>query len=60
MVMVTGNADLEKHSGNHKVRLTGTETSSTGAPTLEVSKIQHISASCTPAAKGVNPPVDSL
>lgn len=44
---VTGPADLEKHSANHKVTLTGTaKTDANGNQVLEVSKIQHVSASC--------------
>ena len=45
---VKGSADLEKHSGNHKVELTGTESSDGGKMTLNASKIRHISDSCTP------------
>src|SRR5437762_1640782 len=44
---VTGPSDLEKHSANHKVTLTGTaKTDASGAPVFEVSKIHHVSASC--------------
>jgi hypothetical protein len=44
---VIGPSDLEKHSANHKVTLTGTmKTDSSGKPVFEVSKIQHISTSC--------------
>ena len=44
---VTGPTDLEKHSSNHKVTLTGaTKADSRGNPVFEVSKIQHVSASC--------------
>jgi len=51
-VMVTGNdADLEKHSANHKVRLTGAETSIGGTMSFEATKIQHIAPTCTPASK---------
>lgn len=52
-ITVTGSADLEKHSANHKVRLTGTESSnsSNGPMTMEVTRIQHISPSCSPESK---------
>jgi len=50
-VMVTGPSDLEKHSANHKVRLTGTETKTGGTMTFEATKIQHISPTCPPASK---------
>jgi hypothetical protein len=44
---VTGAADLEKHSANHKVTLTGTtKTDADGKAVFEVSKIQHVSTSC--------------
>jgi hypothetical protein len=44
---VTGAADLEKHSANHKVTLTGTtKTDANGKAVFEVSKIQHVSTSC--------------
>jgi hypothetical protein len=44
---VTGPADLEKHSANHKVTLTGmAKTDANGNQVLEVSKIQHVSTSC--------------
>ena len=39
---VTGPADLEKHSANHTVTLTGAET----AKVFTVSKIQHVAATC--------------
>jgi hypothetical protein len=45
--VVTGPADLEKHSANHRVTLTGaTKADAGGTPVFEVSKIQHISTSC--------------
>ena len=52
-ITVTGSADLEKHSANHKVRLTGTESGNgTSAPmTMEVTRIQHISPTCSPESK---------
>jgi hypothetical protein len=44
---VTGPSDLEKHSANHKVTLTGTtKTDASGKSVFEVSKIQHVSTSC--------------
>jgi hypothetical protein len=44
---VTGPADLEKHSANHTVTLTGTEKKdANGKVILDVAKIQHVSASC--------------
>jgi len=39
---VTGPADLEKHSANHTVRLTGTPT----AKVFDVTKVEHVSATC--------------
>jgi hypothetical protein len=46
---VAGDPDLEKHSANHKVTLSGTEKTEGGKSVFEVSKIQHVSASCTPS-----------
>jgi hypothetical protein len=44
---VAGPSDLEKHSANHKVTLTGTtKTDTTGKSVFEVTKIQHIAADC--------------
>jgi hypothetical protein len=44
---VIGPADLEKHSANHRVTLTGAaKNDASGKPVFEVSKIQHMSASC--------------
>ena len=44
---VTGPADLEKHSANHKVTLTGmAKTDTSGKSVFEVTKIQHIAAEC--------------
>jgi len=45
-VTVTGPAGLKKHN-NHTVKLTGTTSSEGGQKTLAVSKIEHVSASCT-------------
>jgi len=44
---VSGPADLEKHSSNHKVTLSGaTKADASGKPVFEVTKIQHVSPSC--------------
>ena len=44
---VTGSADLEKHSANHRVTLTGTsKPDASGRSVFEVSKIQHMGTSC--------------
>jgi hypothetical protein len=43
---VTGSADLEKHSANHTVKLTGSPT----AKVFNVTKVEHVSATCD--AKG--------
>ena len=45
---VTGPADLEKHSANHTVTLTGAETSKVFAAT----KVQHVAATCEAKAGG--------
>jgi hypothetical protein len=39
---VTGPADLEKHSANHTVRLTGSETAKVFAAT----KVEHVAPTC--------------
>jgi hypothetical protein len=45
---VTGTADLEKHSANHKVKLTGSlKQGPDGKAVLDVSKIDHIADSCS-------------
>ena len=45
--VVTGPSDLEKHSANHRVTLTGAEKTDTNGKTIfEVTKIQHVSTSC--------------
>ena len=47
---VSGSSDLEKHSANHKVKLTGAiKTDGSGKATFEVTKLEHVSASCTAA-----------
>ena len=44
---VTGAADLEKHSANHKVSLTGmAKTDATGKSVFEVTKLKMVSTSC--------------
>lgn len=49
---VTGSADLEKHSANHKVTLTGSmKTDSAGKSVFEATKIEHVSDSCGSATK---------
>jgi len=44
-IEVTGSADLSKHK-DHTVRLTGSTTTEDGKKMLNVSKIDHVSASC--------------
>src|ERR1051325_9596328 len=44
---VLGPETLEKPSANHKVELTGTESIEGGKTMFHVSKIRHISESCT-------------
>lgn len=43
---VTGPSDLEQHSANHTVRLTGTRASEGGQQVFKVTKIEHIAATC--------------
>ena len=49
---VTGSADLEKHSANHTVTITGSPT----AKVFNVTKVEHVSETCqakgTAAEKG--------
>src|SRR4051812_4807891 len=45
-VNLTGSADLSKHK-NHTVKLTGTRADSGGKMMLNVSKIEHVSPSCS-------------
>jgi hypothetical protein len=47
--MVTGPSDLEKHSANHKVTLTGTSKMEGGKSVFTVTKIQHVAAECKPS-----------
>ncbi|MEO8368320.1 MAG: hypothetical protein ABI806_03905 [Candidatus Solibacter sp.] len=45
---VTGAADLEKHSKNHTVTLTGAaKTDASGKSVFEVSKLMHVSDTCS-------------
>ena|SRR5688572_12646434 len=39
---VTGSADLEKHSSNHTVTITGSRT----GQVFNVTKVEHVSATC--------------
>jgi hypothetical protein len=39
---VTGSADLEKHSANHTVKITGTMTNKV----FNVTKLEHVAATC--------------
>jgi hypothetical protein len=50
---VIGPTDLEKHSANHKVTLTGAAKAGAagGQPVFEVSKIQHVSPTCKAPAQ---------
>jgi hypothetical protein len=44
---VTGAADLEKYSGNHKVTLTGAaKNDASGKPIFEVAKLKHVADTC--------------
>jgi hypothetical protein len=45
-VTVTGSADLSKHK-NHTVKLTGRMSEDGGKKMLNVTKIEHVSASCS-------------
>jgi len=45
---VSGGADLEKHSNNHKVTLTGAvKTDASGNSIFEVTKLTHVSDTCS-------------
>jgi hypothetical protein len=48
--IVTGPRVLEKHAAGHKVRLTGTKATEAGKAVFKATKVEHISATCTPAA----------
>src|SRR5437016_3308442 len=43
---VTGPADLEQHSANHTVKLTGTSSTEGGKAMFRASKVEMVSASC--------------
>jgi hypothetical protein len=45
-VTVTGAADLEKHSANHKVTLHGTQRTENGKTVFRVDRIEHVADSC--------------
>jgi hypothetical protein len=44
---VTGTSDLEQHSANHTVKLTGSRTTEGGRPVFTATKLEHISATCS-------------
>ena len=48
---VTGVSDLEKHSANHKVALTGTPKESGGQQVFEATKLRHVSDTCKPKSQ---------
>jgi hypothetical protein len=49
---VMGSADLEKHSANHKVTLTGTaKADPAGKTVFEVTKVTHVSDTCKAPAE---------
>jgi hypothetical protein len=48
---VTGTTDLEKHSSNHTVKLTGTKSTEGGKTTFTVTKVEHVSPTCQAPAK---------
>ena len=51
-MMVAGPTDLEKHSANHRVALTGVEkTDPSGHTMFEVTNIKHLSTSCKSASQ---------
>lgn len=45
-IMLRGSTDLEKHSANHKVKVTGDTVEAAGQNVFEVSAIEHISDTC--------------
>ncbi|MCU1339115.1 MAG: hypothetical protein JWO19_4696 [Bryobacterales bacterium] len=49
-VTVTGPSELEQHSTNHTVKLTGSQTTQGGQTMLNVTKIEHVSPTCMPPA----------
>jgi len=44
---VTGTSDLEQHSANHTVKLTGNRTTEGGRAMFTATKVEHISATCS-------------
>jgi hypothetical protein len=50
-ILVRGSADLEKHSANHKVKVTGENVESAGQSVFEASSVEHISNTCEIASK---------
>ncbi len=50
-ILVRGSADLEKHSANHKVKLTGDTVEAAGQSMFEVSEVEHISDTCDMPSK---------
>ena len=45
-VSLTGSSDLSKHK-DHTITVTGTKSDAGGKATMKVSKIDHVSASCS-------------
>ena len=43
---VIGTSDLEQHSANHTVKLSGARTTDNGRPVFTATKVEHISATC--------------
>jgi hypothetical protein len=46
-IPVTGTSDLEQHSANHTVKLTGNRTTAGGRSMFTATKLEHISATCS-------------
>jgi|GEM_PF-2784282 hypothetical protein len=46
-IPVTGASDLEEHSANHTVKLTGNRTTEGGRSTFTATKVEHIAAACS-------------
>ena len=44
---VNGTSDLEQHSANHTVKLTGNRTTEGGRPVFTATKVEHLSATCS-------------
>lgn len=45
-IPVTGTSDLEQHSANHTVKLSGAQRIENGRPVFTATKVEHISATC--------------